>query len=310
MQLSKKNESVINRVYIVKCDLDSGLPITKEKLLFEQNNQVLKSQAVKLSKLSKLSKFKFDKVVFGEKLSEYISHFKPRVAEEDNKCSYEILHLTLSNRHSIRFQILKHGYISIKAPINLSEEQIFRAINDKGAWIIHHLEQAKIKSAKKDTVASLKHGRLMYLGQSYPIVYNYKVKTLFAFFDGSFYTSYSKDDDFKIYVIRWYKSYAKKYLVHRTEVLAKQYKFEYKSVKINSARTRWGSCSVKNDINYTWKLIQAPESVIDYLIIHELVHTKVKNHSTEFWRNVSNIYPEYKKAEKWLKENNYLIEFE
>ncbi len=76
---------------------------------------------------------------------------------------------------------------------------------------------------------------------------------------------------------------AKAYLPNRVEKLAKTFGLVYKKVKINNAKTRWGSCSSENNINLSLQLMRLPDYLIDYVILHELAHKKVKNHSTQFW---------------------------
>jgi predicted metal-dependent hydrolase len=76
-----------------------------------------------------------------------------------------------------------------------------------------------------------------------------------------------------------------------------------KEVKIVELKTRWASCTPKGNLNFHWKCIMAPPSVLDYLIVHELVHLKHLNHSRKFWDDVSIIIPEYKAHEEWLRKN-------
>lgn len=77
---------------------------------------------------------------------------------------------------------------------------------------------------------------------------------------------------------------AKKYLPERLQILAQQYGFTCISLKINKSKGRWGSCSVKKSINLSLFLMILPTHLIDYVILHELCHTKVMNHGPEFWK--------------------------
>jgi len=72
--------------------------------------------------------------------------------------------------------------------------------------------------------------------------------------------------------------------------------------KLSNARSRWGSCTSQGDIRLNWRLIQAPPSIINYVICHELAHLKEMNHSAQYWAIVEGIYPHYKAAEKELKQ--------
>ena len=77
----------------------------------------------------------------------------------------------------------------------------------------------------------------------------------------------------------------------------------YGRISIREQKTRWGSCSSKGNLNFNWRLIFAPEEVVDYIVVHELAHRKEMNHSRAFYNVVASVLPDYKVQEKWLKEN-------
>jgi len=82
-----------------------------------------------------------------------------------------------------------------------------------------------------------------------------------------------------------------------------------RSVNLKYNQTNWGSCSTRGNINFSTRLLFAPDEVVDYVIIHELAHLVEANHSHRFWKIVSDIMPDYKEKEKWLKVNNHLCDF-
>lgn len=82
-----------------------------------------------------------------------------------------------------------------------------------------------------------------------------------------------------------------------------------KSVNLKYNQTNWGSCSSKGNVNLSTRLLFAPESVIDYVIIHELAHLIELNHSPRFWKLVSDAMPDYKEKEEWLKKNGKFCNF-
>lgn len=83
------------------------------------------------------------------------------------------------------------------------------------------------------------------------------------------------------------------------------YNFSYNRVSIKNAKTRWGSCSKKGNLNFHYKIVELPEPLLDYLIVHELCHLTEFNHSREFWALVSKAAPEYKKLRSGLRR--YII---
>ena len=80
----------------------------------------------------------------------------------------------------------------------------------------------------------------------------------------------------------------------------------YGRITIRNQRTRWGSCSSKGNLNFNCLLMLFPDEVIDYVVVHELCHRKHMNHSAEFYSEVARVLPEYKRCQKWLKENGGL----
>lgn len=94
---------------------------------------------------------------------------------------------------------------------------------------------------------------------------------------------------------------AKEYLPARTEYYAKIMGVEYTSLKITSAKTRYGSCSAKNGICYSLYLMQKPLEAVDYVVVHELAHTVHHNHSAQFYAFIEKFMPDYKERNRLLK---------
>jgi predicted metal-dependent hydrolase len=97
------------------------------------------------------------------------------------------------------------------------------------------------------------------------------------------------------------KEPAKKRLVNRLDELCKRNGFLYNRVFVKNQKTRWGSCSTRNNINLNVNLVRLPDELIDYVIFHELVHTKIKNHSKLFWEELSRFVTDPKSLDKKLR---------
>ena len=96
---------------------------------------------------------------------------------------------------------------------------------------------------------------------------------------------------------------ARKDLTARTEAFSGQMGVSYGRIAIRHQKSKWGSCSSAGNLNFNCLLMLAPESVRDYVVVHELSHRRHMNHSAEFWAEVERILPDYRTARKWLKEN-------
>lgn len=100
---------------------------------------------------------------------------------------------------------------------------------------------------------------------------------------------------------------AAKELYKRTIELAAKHKVSIQRITVRNQRSRWGSCSRRGTISLNWRLIQAPVFVKDYIILHELMHRREANHSKRYWQHVAAVCPDYKNAEKWLKQHRGLL---
>ncbi len=109
--------------------------------------------------------------------------------------------------------------------------------------------------------------------------------------------------DYRPGVMAHLRRLAERELPPRTWELAKVHGITISRVSIRAQTTRWGSCSARGTISLNWRLIQAPAFVIDYLIIHELMHRREMNHSARYWKLVAEACPGYETAEAWLKVN-------
>lgn len=92
------------------------------------------------------------------------------------------------------------------------------------------------------------------------------------------------------------------FLYDRLCELAKKYGFKFNKVSFRWQRTRWGSCSSKNNISLNFKIIRLPSELQDYILLHELVHIRIKNHSKDFWDELEKYLPDAKKHRKELRK--------
>lgn len=98
-------------------------------------------------------------------------------------------------------------------------------------------------------------------------------------------------------------------VVHkRVDYYANLMGVKYASVKMSEAKCRWGFCGAGNTLNFSWRFVMCPQSVINYVVIHELSYITYKNHSSKFWTRVATVMPSYREAQDWLRLNRKLME--
>lgn len=209
--------------------------------------------------------------------------------------------LIRSKRKTVALHVTPEGQVEVRAPLKLPRADIDRFVESKNQWLEKHLKTAKQNNDLKENF-SLDYGDpILLLGQSIPIVA--RAGSRLGYDGESFYLPPNlPPDEIKRVVIQIYTMVAKRALTYKVNDYSQQTGLKANAVKITAAKTRWGSCSGKGSLNFSWRLIMAPDDVIDYVVVHELAHTKELNHSDKFWAIVASILPDYKERESKLKD--------
>jgi len=214
-----------------------------------------------------------------------------------------------TKRKSIALIVERDGRLVVRAPSRASPEFIHAFVNEKESWIIK--KQAEFKSARPKFAPKefVEGEEFWYLGTLYPLKFSEHRRPRLSL-DGGFILSRTAYPKARAVFERWYREQALRIVPERVEQYAVKYGFNYKQIKITSARTRWGSCSMRGTLSFAWRLIMSPLDVVDYVVAHELVHLRAHNHSKDFWGRVKEIMPDYKAKLEWLKVNGHLLTLE
>jgi predicted metal-dependent hydrolase len=212
-----------------------------------------------------------------------------------------------SQRKTIAIIIQKDGKIIIRAPKRATNAQIQNFIEMKAHWIETKQTEALQRVAQKKKKLYIQGETFLYLGTAYPLEIVDQAQSPLALFDGCFLLARSAHSNAKELFTSWYKQQAHIVMSERVRLYASQYQLSYQKTRISSARTRWGSCSTSGTISFTWRLVMAPISVIDYVVIHELAHIVEDNHSHRFWEKIGAMMPDYAKHKQWLKTNGFQL---
>lgn len=211
----------------------------------------------------------------------------------------EINKLVRSKRRTIALIVERDGSLTVRAPKRVAVADIHAFIAEKQNWILR--VQEKMRSVVDAPKKEYKNGEtFLFLGKCYELTLVKPQRPALKFVDGFTLGSTAQTRGERVF-IQWYKEQAFSVFSERVRIFSAQYGFLPKQVKISSARTRWGSCSPDGTLNFTWRLVMAPLEVVDYVVVHELVHLRVKNHSSRFWKEVERIMPDYKERRKWLR---------
>lgn len=102
---------------------------------------------------------------------------------------------------------------------------------------------------------------------------------------------------------RWYRRQAKSECQQRLDTVVALNGTSYERVSIRDQKTRWGSCSTSGTISFNWRLLLAPEAILDYVVEHEAAHIEVRDHSARFWALLDERMPDWREHRKWLSDH-------
>ena len=184
--------------------------------------------------------------------------------------------------------------------MKMPKSEIERFVASKEKWIAGKLALTAGQKEQRENF-SLAYGDLLtYRDRLYPI--EARAVNRIGFDDECFYIPPGlSPEQVKDACIQIYRLLAKRDLTDRVYDFSRQMSVMPYSVRVNNAKTRWGSCSAKRSLNFSWRLIMADDEVIDYVVVHELAHIREMNHSERFWGIVRGVLPDYQERRARLK---------
>jgi hypothetical protein len=212
-------------------------------------------------------------------------------------------------RKKLTITVERDRSVVVHAPADAADEAIRQIVESRRAWIYQKIRHAqKYREPPHPPGKELVSGEsALYLGR------NYRIEVVSedggrVQFNQRFFVPASKVARRKGALRDWYIAKAKERILPRAEQYARELGVDYARARIVDNRYRWGSCTVRNNVNFNWRLIKAPMFVIDYVIVHELAHLIEPNHTPRFWNIVRTQAPTMDKARAWLKAHGQLLE--
>ena len=209
---------------------------------------------------------------------------------------YELIR---SRRRSVAIHI-RDGGVLVRAPLWMPKRDIDKLVASKEGWIADKLAASRAQTERRETFALHYDDTVLFRGTEYPLVARAGTR---AGFDGTcFYVPPGLTSDrIKAALVQIYRRLAKIHLTERIVCFAERMGVAPSAVGITAARTRWGSCSARRSINFSWRLALADDALIDYVVVHELAHITEMNHSARFWVIVADVLPDYRARRERLK---------
>ena len=217
-----------------------------------------------------------------------------------------------SNRRKTSQITVDKDSVVVRTPVSKRMAEIKEIVDGKKQWIFRKQLQFQKRSSVVQKPTFISGSKLSYLGRNITlkILKNRKTEAVTLKKDTITISIKSKrisKNTIKKLYQKWLMKKATRLFETKVAKLSKKVKLKPSKINIKDLKNRWGSATSDNTINLNMNLIKAPSSVIDYVILHELCHLKIKGHSDKFWSMVKKYMPNYEDQRRWLEINDVIV---
>lgn len=220
-----------------------------------------------------------------------------------------MIHIIKQNRKTASIKVDKYLNVIVTVPKYMSKKDIDQFIEKYETWIHKTLEKRKVASEEYDW---FKTKKILYLGEYIEVEIkqsSYGKDLVVLTEKGLKIISKGEEESIRKAVEAFYRKKAKVILEELTHRYATLIGVSYNKITIRKQETRWGSCSSKGNLSYNVRMLCAPMEMIEYVVLHEVMHLRHFNHSSAFWQDLECIMPDYKRRMNYFKESgqNFII---
>ena len=219
-------------------------------------------------------------------------------------CAHEGLtfRLAKSERKTLSIYVERDGSLTVRAPKDISPAKLNEVLDEKRQWIRRSMAELEELNRTRVLRQFVNGEGFLYLGKSYRLRIEKGAETPLALSRGYFVLAEDHVADAKNRFVVFYKESGRRYVPARVEHFGKKLGVDHGRVRVMDLCNRWASRG-KSGLNFHWKLMLAPKSIIDYVIVHELAHFIRADHGPRFWEYVEAVMPNYREKKSWLRAN-------
>lgn len=220
-----------------------------------------------------------------------------------------------SARRSVAVSI-KSAEVSLSAPFNVCNRELHHWLTERRGWVLNKLQQQALRAQEVPKRHYRSGDTVSYLGEDYPLEVVSAPRSALTFSLEQGFTvalgpagksKKSAAERVQALLQQWFRRRAQALLLDKTAYLCDQMQLEFTDMQLRRTKSKWGHCTSKGVIQYNWLILTAPESVIDYLVAHEVSHLRHLNHSRAFWALVGKVCPDFKQQKNWLQRNGHTL---
>lgn len=192
--------------------------------------------------------------------------------------------------------------LEVIVPRGTTNSEIDGFLEEKRSWVERKVSAAREIAGRPPRLGLDRPGFVWLGGQELPVERTNGRRSIALLSDGRLRVT-GDGGDAEAAIARWYRREARVRLEEVAAGQADRLGLEYESIAIRDPRTRWGSCSQKRNLSFSWRLLVAPSEVLEYVVVHELCHLREPSHQKPFWRLLEAARPGWQKHASWLREH-------
>lgn len=202
----------------------------------------------------------------------------------------------------MELSVERNGDLVIRAPEGATGARLEAFIRGKRTWVYRKVAEKEALRHAVQVREYVSGEGFPYLGRSYRLLLVNRQNVPLRLEAGRFRLLRSEVGRARSHFIRWYSEHGRAWLRRRVEQLAPRVGVEPGTVEVRDLGYRWGSCGRNRTLNFNWATVLLPPSIVEYVVVHELIHLRERNHTPAFWRRIERAMPDYARRKAWLAE--------
>lgn len=202
--------------------------------------------------------------------------------------------------------------VEVVVPRRLPLREVEPFVQEKGPWIERTLRRMREAEAESPLARLEDGGDVPYLGERLALAVTVepaRQRPHVARDGATLRARVGEPGALREAVERWYRREARREIEPRLDAATARASTPYTTLSIRSQRTRWASCSSSGAMSFNWRLLLAPEEILDYVVEHEVAHLAIHDHSERFWALLGSRCPDYAEHERWLRRSGQTLRF-
>ena len=213
-------------------------------------------------------------------------------------------------RKTVEIQI-RGGEVVVRAPTRISARKLQLELQHSEKWVGKKLSISRLRPREIDR-KFVNGETIPFLGRELVLNVRQAPRSSTSLSDGILTILVSarvrkREEYIRNAIVNWLREQGRSHLERRTDHYAKLINVKWSGLRVKSFKTLWGSCSRSGELAFNWRILMAPDAVIDYVVAHELAHRIEFNHSVRFWGILESIIPDYREQRAWLHHNASLL---